>query len=209
MIQLVVISQVIVIITCSLQVLMAYDGHPEVTSSPRQVNTKYGVLRGVIIPLSRDSATSTPGTSSQRPSSASVSSSSLSPVEAFFGVPYASPPINTLRFMPPVPPSHWRGVRLANRYGPVCPQKLPDIGNATEALKIMSSARIDYLKRVLPFMRNQSEDCLYLNIYVPFHSSATTSGESTKSIHINNHLHFSFIFPSTSPLCGFNLDAFH
>ncbi len=184
--------------------LIAYDGHPDVTSSPRQVNTKYGTLRGVIIPLSRDSSSTTSGTSSQRPSTAPVSSSFLSPVEAFFGVPYASPPINTLRFMPPVTPSHWRGVRLANRFGPVCPQKLPDIGNTTEALKIMSSARVDYLRRVLPFMRNQSEDCLYLNIYVPHLTSTTsTSGEFFKSIHINNYLHFPFTCLYLIFYCGF------
>ncbi|CAG2176597.1 unnamed protein product, partial [Oppiella nova] len=74
--------------------------------SPRQVQTKYGTLRGVIIPLrSPTSATST-------------LLASLSPVEAFFGVPYAAPPIKTLRFMPPVTLSKWRGVRLATRYSP-------------------------------------------------------------------------------------------
>jgi neuroligin len=50
---------------------------------------------------------------------------------------------------------------------PVCPQKLPDVSNRREALKKMPEGRYNYLQRLIPMLRNQSEDCLFLNIYVP------------------------------------------
>lgn len=31
----------------------------------------------------------------------------------------------------------------------------------------MPKGRLEYLRRLLPYLQNQSEDCLYLNIYVP------------------------------------------
>uniref|UniRef100_T1GP46 Uncharacterized protein n=1 Tax=Megaselia scalaris TaxID=36166 RepID=T1GP46_MEGSC len=31
----------------------------------------------------------------------------------------------------------------------------------------MPRGRLEYLKRLIPYLKNQSEDCLYLNIYVP------------------------------------------
>lgn len=114
--------------------------------STRVVSTKYGSLRGVIVTLSNKH---------------------LQPVEKFLGVPYAGVPTGSLRFMPPVTPPHWKGVRSADHLSPVCPQKLPDISNETEALKRMPAGRLDYLKRIIPFLTNQSEDCLYLNIYTP------------------------------------------
>lgn len=49
----------------------------------------------------------------------------------------------------------------------MCPQRLPDISNETAALERMPKGRLEYLKRLLPYLKNQSEDCLYLNVYAP------------------------------------------
>jgi len=43
----------------------------------------------------------------------------------------------------------------------------PDVRSDAEALKEMPRGYLEYLRRVEPFLRNQSEDCLYLNIYSP------------------------------------------
>lgn len=112
----------------------------------RIVRTKYGDVSGVIV---------------------SLDSRHLEPVEVFRGIPYAMPPTGSLRFMPPVSGALWSGVKHADKFSPVCPQRLPDISNETLALKRMSKGRLDYLKRLLPYLQNQSEDCLYLNIYAP------------------------------------------
>ena len=188
MFNLLVIPKVIVIIETLVQLTNGYDGqHPDVRDSPRQFQTKYGTLRGIIIPLQRESSASSSGTQSGQRSSGS--GSPLSPVEAYLGVPYASPPVQTKRFMPPVTPSHWRGVRPAKQFGPVCPQPLPDVGNGTEPSKTMSSSRMEYFRRVMPFLRNQSEDCLYLNIYVPYNpSTASTTSTSGECFQINSNI---------------------
>ncbi|KPJ03728.1 Esterase B1 [Papilio xuthus] len=64
---------------------------------------------------------------------------------SFKGIPYAAPPIQTLRFKAPQPPLPWTGVRKANQHGSPCPQK--DI----------------FTNELLA----GSEDCLYLNVYSP------------------------------------------
>jgi para-nitrobenzyl esterase len=67
--------------------------------------------------------------------------------DAFLGLPYAAPPTGDLRWRPPQPPAHWRGVRDATSFAPSCPQ------NPTAN----------------PFLPPglMSEDCLYLNVYTP------------------------------------------
>lgn len=85
----------------------------------------------------------------------------------FRGVPYAAPPVGPLRFRPPQIPLSWPGTRLADTFGSVCPQKYPDIENITAALQIMPKGRYLYLKKLIPLLANQSEDCLFMNIYVP------------------------------------------
>ena len=88
-------------------------------------------------------------------------------VAAYLGVPYATPPVGVNRFSPTRTLSQWVGVREARIFGAACPQRLPDIRNETAALKVMSRAKFEYLKKAVPILRQQSEDCLYLNIYVP------------------------------------------
>ena len=84
------------------------------------------------------------------------------------GLPFAMPPTGSLRFMPPSTVSPWREVRPATEFGPVCPQVTPQIKNISAALATMSQARIRTLQQILPKLVNQSEDCLYLNVYAPY-----------------------------------------
>lgn len=64
------------------------------TLTSRVVHTKYGAVSGVIVHLE---------------------GRNLDPVEAFKGIPYASPPVGSLRFMPPVTGALWSGVKKADR----------------------------------------------------------------------------------------------
>ena len=43
-------------------------------------------------------------------------------ISAFRGIPYAAPPLGTLRWKPPSPPAHWEGVRQAAQFGAACLQ---------------------------------------------------------------------------------------
>ncbi|XP_063879832.1 neuroligin-2-like [Scylla paramamosain] len=88
-------------------------------------------------------------------------------VATYLGVPYATPPVGANRFSPTRTLSQWVGVHEAVTFGPACPQRLPDISNETAALTRMSRGRLRSLQRYLPALKRQSEDCLYLNLYVP------------------------------------------
>ena len=103
----------------------------------------------------------------------SEASEDLEAVDAFLGVAYAAPPVGHLRFMPPASPRAWSGIIQHRDFKPVCPQILPNnvIGNESMALKYMTSGRLEYMRRLLPYLDDQSEDCLYLNIYAPRHGT--------------------------------------
>ncbi|XP_033227818.1 neuroligin-4, X-linked-like [Belonocnema kinseyi] len=96
-----------------------------------------------------------------------LSSQYLDPVEIFRGIPYAAPPVENLRMKPPLPPLPWAGIKLADSFGSVCPQKFPDISNMTLSLTYMPKSRYTQLQRFITFLTNQSEDCLFLNLYIP------------------------------------------
>lgn len=66
----------------------------------------------------------------------------------FCGIPYAMPPVASLRFKAPRPPSPWQAVRDAKRFSPAAPQ-VPS-GGMTDNVPV-----------------NWDEDCLYLNVSTP------------------------------------------
>ncbi|EFN89701.1 Neuroligin-2 [Harpegnathos saltator] len=63
--------------------------------------------------------------------------------------------------MPPVTPTPWRGTKFADTMPPACPQRPPEPDTS------LPRRRRAYLERLAPILANQSEDCLYLNLYVP------------------------------------------
>ncbi|VDM99756.1 unnamed protein product [Thelazia callipaeda] len=70
---------------------------------------------------------------------------------AFKGIPYAAPPVGSLRFQMPEPPAKWRGVMNATQYSAMCAQK-----PRTRQTDPSNVYRIHI-----------SEDCLYLNVFAP------------------------------------------
>uniref|UniRef100_A0A8C3UQM3 Neuroligin 2 n=1 Tax=Catharus ustulatus TaxID=91951 RepID=A0A8C3UQM3_CATUS len=87
----------------------------------------------------------------------------LGPVQAFLGVPYAAPPLGPRRWAPPEAPAAWGGVRDATAFAPACPQNLR-AGPPPLMLPLWLS---DNLEAAGAYVAAQSEDCLYLNLYVP------------------------------------------
>src|SRR5512134_3493799 len=74
-------------------------------------------------------------------------------VHVFRGVAYAQPPRAALRWLPPQPVEPWRGVRHARYFGSSAPQS-PD-------------AMLVVRRLIGVGLRQQSQDCLYLNVWTP------------------------------------------
>ncbi|CAM4610637.1 neuroligin-1 isoform X1 [Caretta caretta] len=88
----------------------------------------------------------------------------LGPVIQFLGVPYAAPPVGEHRFQPPEPPSPWPDIKNATQFAPVCPQNIIEGRLPEVMLPVWFTNNLDV---VSTYVQDQSEDCLYLNIYVP------------------------------------------
>ncbi|XP_040030331.1 neuroligin 4 X-linked a isoform X1 [Gasterosteus aculeatus] len=138
------------------------------------VTTNYGKLRGVKVTLPNEI---------------------LGPVEQYLGIPYALAPTGERRFQPPEPPMSWPGIRNATQFAPVCPQFLEDRFLLNDMLPVWFTANLD---TVVNYVQEQSEDCLYLNIYVPTEDGANSNtqgadfnnndGGADKDIHDENGL---------------------
>ena len=113
---------------------------------------------------------------------------SLGKVDTFLGIPYVSAPVGQFRFMPPMSPQPWQTVKDCTEFSPVCPQVIPDfteLGDDRKALRFMTVGRLNYVKKLFTYLRHQSEDCLYLNIYSPSMSDAEYVTGKIESLHRN------------------------
>ncbi|KAL4219875.1 Neuroligin-2 [Mactra antiquata] len=83
-------------------------------------------------------------------------------VNKFLGIPFAKPPVGELRFKKPVPVDSVNSPYYAKEYGNECVQFNFNLN--------FSQLRVSN--------RTQSEDCLYLNVYVPEKAADSTSGHA-------------------------------
>jgi para-nitrobenzyl esterase len=107
---------------------------------------------------------------------------------AFRGIPYAQPPVGALRWQPPQPPLPWQGVREAQQPGNTCSQRASGL---TTFIAPMAQAYGSNFEQ--PPIKS-SEDCLYLDVWVPewpvkhplpvmvwLHGGSNTVGSGTQS----------------------------
>jgi para-nitrobenzyl esterase len=109
-------------------------------------------------------------------------------VVAFRGIPYARPPVGQLRWQPPQPALSWQGARDALQPGSACTQRtsglIPFIAPMAQA----------YGSNFEQPPVKSSEDCLYLDVWVPewpvkhalpvmvwLHGGSNTVGSGTQS----------------------------
>lgn len=87
-------------------------------------------------------------------------------VNTFLGIPFASPPVNRLRFRRPEPPAAWK----------------PHVYNATFFRNVCQQPQNSFFENSIRLVwpgfnweKDTSEDCLYLNIFAPGNNATNTS----------------------------------
>ena len=82
-------------------------------------------------------------------------------IAVFKGIPFAAPPVGDLRWKPPAPPAPWKGERDATQPGSACMQSPGGLGPFMKPIAAAYGANYE----IRPI--TSSEDCLYLNVWVP------------------------------------------
>lgn len=111
------------------------------------VTTKYGQLRGALVEFPKDSYIYLPT------------------VESYSGIQYGSLHDSQLRFIyPKGPVDSWSDIKSAWDDREVCPQRRV---RDKDLLKYYPKGTVEWITRKSSYTKDQVEDCLSMNIYVP------------------------------------------
>jgi para-nitrobenzyl esterase len=103
-------------------------------------------------PPPRASAATTSGQPIVIAPAGTIAGRRIAEMDTYRGIPYAAPPVGPLRWQPPQAPTPWSGTLDATKFAPHCPQTASYSGIAST-----------------------TEDCLYLNVFVPKNTSPTAN----------------------------------
>ena len=103
-------------------------------------------------------------------------------VEAFLGLHYAAPPVGPLRWRAPQPAAAWTGVRVTDRFGPICAQGLGGaFGPYTAEFIAQPPASEDCL--TLNLWRPAGARARHLPVFVFIHGGAFQGGSSSVALY--------------------------
>ncbi len=86
-------------------------------------------------------------------------------VKVYAGVPFAAPPVGDLRFKEPQPAESWSGVKACDEFAPMAMQERSNV--IYNSLSHILGWHDYEMKIGDEYIEAMSEDCLYLNVFVP------------------------------------------
>ena len=101
----------------------------------RLLAERWFVAAAVVIVVLRAASAAAADPTSATIDSGKLRGSEANDVVSFKGIPYAKPPVGSLRWRAPQPAPHWRGVRDATKFGPECMQT-DDVPKSEECLTL-------------------------------------------------------------------------